>query len=92
MQKFEEVKVGRRKLKLWYSPEDDELDYAGYSISDSGGWLSGTYDSKESAIAGFKFLIKNGYDITDTLRDVNNYTKGNRAITLEDIKGVSDEI
>jgi hypothetical protein len=78
MSKCTTVSVGDTELLI------HEVD-GSFVISDQGGWLPGSFDSHESAIAGFKFLESNQWNLTDRLRDINDCKKGNRAITIGDI-------
>jgi hypothetical protein len=78
-----QVKAGNNKLTVHRVVNDDGS--LSHCISDSGGWLPGSFDSVESCIEGFKFLKRNQWDLTDRLRDINHYKKGNRSITIKDL-------
>lgn len=80
-----EMTYGNNKL-TFHRVVDDENGSLSYCISDSGGWLPGGFDSVESCIEGYKFLKSNLWDLTDRLRDVNDYKKGNRTITIKDLQ------
>lgn len=61
--------------------------HPGYTISDDGGWLDGVFDSRESAIEGFKLTLKpNGYDLLVSINKRVNWIDGeNRLITMADL-------
>lgn len=82
MNPYEETEIEGYSLKIW-SPKK----CPGFTISDGGGWLDGVFDSRESAIEGFKLsLSPNGYCLLAGLnRRVCHITRENRLITLDDL-------
>ena len=65
-----------------------------YSVADEGGWLPGVFDSRESAIAGFKLTLKpNGHDLLAKIsKRVNRIENEDRPITLADLSGTSADL
>ena len=79
---YEEIKVDGKILKIWLPK-----GYLGYMISDDGGWLDGVFDSKESAIEGFRLTLKpDGHALLAEINKRINFITGeNRLITMTDL-------
>lgn len=83
--KITEVEVSKEKISIWH-PKKGE---SGFVISlSSGGWLSGIYDSVESAILGAKYDLLMKHEFYEMQKRVNHYDKENRLITVDDFKGL----
>lgn len=53
---------------------------------DGGGWMPGSYDSVESALAGFQCcMIDEARFVAEIQEPVNHFDKQDRAITMDDI-------
>lgn len=82
MNKITEHKVLNEKVSVWH-PKDDEK---GFVISlTSGGWLSGIYDSVESALKGAEMDLNSNQSFHKMRKEVNYYDKGNRLISIDDL-------
>lgn len=69
-------------IKVWKSKDE-----GGYSISHGGGsWMIGVYDSIESALMGAELELLNSVDFYDLQREVNHFDKGDRLLTVNDLK------
>lgn len=69
-------------IKVWKSKDEE-----GYSISHGGGgWMIGVYDSIESALMGAELDLLNSVDFYDLQREVNHFDKGDRLLTVNDLK------
>ena len=73
------------QIKVWHP----EKDRTGYLIShDQYGWLRGAYDSVQSALAGAELDIAMNPAFYEMQDRVNNVSRENRFITIDDLKGV----
>lgn len=82
MQKITEHEVSGETIKVWH-PQDNE----GYSIYfGSGGWMTGTYDSVESALIGAECDLKLIPEFYEMQKRVNYFDKENRLITVDDFE------
>lgn len=82
MNQLEYIDVAGEEIKIW-SPVTLG---SGYAVSDCGGWLDGSYDSRDAAILGYRLSIsQNGYTKLAELRDKINRDKNHpRKITVDD--------
>lgn len=69
-------------IKVWRSEDED-----GYSISYGlGGWMTGIYDSIESALMGAELDLLGDVDFYKLQKEVNHIDKQNRLLTVKDLK------
>lgn len=70
-------------ILVWYTTVGEPC----YCISlKSGGWLTGFYDSVESALVGADFDMDCMQSFYTMQKEVNHFDQGNRPITMEDLK------
>lgn len=87
--KITECVISNEPVNIWHPRKNSDLPYDGFSISHGhGGWMTGTYDSIESAKEGFRLCMIDESKVSKLSKKVNHYDKGNRAITLDDLKGI----
>jgi hypothetical protein len=87
--KITECMVSGEPVNIWHPEKNSDLPYDGYSISyGHGGWMTGTYDSIESAKEGARLCFIDESKVANLSDEINHFDRGNRAITLEDLKGV----
>lgn len=83
MNKLTEHIVNGTRVMVWH-PKPTETSF---SISlKSGGWLVGSYDSVESALAGAfldLYLVEEFYTLQ---KEINRFDKQNRLISLSDLE------
>ena len=79
----EHTEIDGAQLKIWAPSRSDD---SGYVISDEGGWLSGVYECRDSAIAGFRLSRSDsGYDRIAALSSLVHKKEKRKTITLSDI-------
>ena len=81
MPRNEILNIDGHEMMLWHPFPSDH--YHAYSISDGGGWINGLFDSRESAIEGFRLTFKQ--DGRELLSQISKKINPDRAITLEDL-------
>jgi len=81
--KITEVEVSGNMVNIWH-PKKGE---SGFVISlSSGGWLSGIYDSVESAMLGAEYDLLMKPEFYEMQKRVNHFDKENRLISVDDFK------
>ncbi len=74
--------VNGDEILVWKSKDGDS-----YSISyGGGGWMTGGYDSIESALMGAELDLLGNVDFYDLQKEVNHFDKCNRLLTVNDLK------
>lgn len=86
--KITEHIVDGESVNVWHPQQND-----GFSVSmTSGGWLTGTYDSVESALMGAKLDINLNPSFYKLQKEVNHFDKGNRTLTVNDLKSLLTDV
>lgn len=81
MQKTTKHDVDGEKVCVWHPTPDSK----GFSVSlETGGWISGSYNSVESALIGAKCDIDCISDFYEMQKRVNHFDRENRLITVND--------
>lgn len=81
MNKITEHDVEGEKVLVWH-PTPESI---GFSISlEAGGWLTGVYDSIESALIGAKCDIDCIAEFYEMQKRVNHFDREDRLITVND--------
>ena len=84
--KITEHIINGEPVNVWH-PEEKKSGFDGFSISmASGGWLTGVYDSIESALMGAELDINLNPDFYKLQKEVNHFDNGNRTLTVNDLK------
>lgn len=74
--------VDGEPIDVWKGENDEN-----YSIHyGGGGWMTGIYDSIESALMGAELDLSCNEDFYDLQKEVNHFDKGNRSLTVNDLK------
>ena len=80
--KITEYTVDGESVNVWHPQQGVE-----FCVSmTSGGWLTGVYDSVESALMGAELDINAHPDFYKMQKEINHFDKGNRTLTVNDLK------
>lgn len=88
MERITEHNVEGEKVLVWHPRPDSK----GFAISlEAGGWLTGVYDSIESALIGAKCDIDCIAEFYEMQKRVNHFDRGNRFIAVSDFDFLESE-